>query len=380
MGLSDVNVALVEDNPGDARLIREMLIEASGTELWRIRHVERLADLADVLEGNAYSVILLDLSLPDSHGISTFRAVRDIAPEIPIVVLSGLDDEYLARNAVAEGAQDYLMKGEVTSGLLGRSIHYAIERNQIVQELATAYTREQHLVRQLQELDEVKNRFVATTSHELRTPLTSITGFSSTLREQWDALGDDDKQQFIDIIYEQGDRLSRIVEQLLTLSRITSGAIDPRPTRVELNIAINSAVRSQRTDGIHVSCENGVAVHADSDYFQQILVNLLANASHYGEPPIFVEVREHGDVVEVCVIDCGDGVPDDFVDQLFTEFARASHDHAGTGLGLSIARGLARAQNGDVWYEPNEPSGARFCIQLPRAVGERHERRELATA
>jgi signal transduction histidine kinase len=123
------NVLLIEDNPGDARLIREILAEARSA-LFQVEWVGRLGDGLARLASSGVGVVLLDLSLPDSQGLETFRRVRAQAPGVPIVVLSGLDDEEMALRAVREGAQDYLVKGQVNNHLLTRALGYAIERQQ----------------------------------------------------------------------------------------------------------------------------------------------------------------------------------------------------------------------------------------------------------
>jgi PAS domain S-box-containing protein len=134
-----LNVLLVEDNPGDARLIREMLNDVPAARL-RLHHADRLAAGLERLDG--VDVVLLDLSLPDSQGLETFRRLRDRAPEMPIVVLTGLADETLAVRAVQEGAQDYLPKGQVDGQLLVRSMRYAIERQRAEEERAQLLARE----------------------------------------------------------------------------------------------------------------------------------------------------------------------------------------------------------------------------------------------
>ena len=122
-----IRVLLVEDNPGDARLLREILAEA-GAHRFELTHHTTLAEaLAELSEGGI-DVVLLDLSLPDSNGLDTFVRVHSEAPGIPIVVLTGLADETLAAGALREGAQDYLVKGRVDPDLLVRSMGYAIER------------------------------------------------------------------------------------------------------------------------------------------------------------------------------------------------------------------------------------------------------------
>jgi len=125
-----IRVLLVEDNPGDARLIWEMLAEA-GTNKFELAHVERLSEAIKRLAEGGIDVVLLDLSLPDEHGLDTVDRVCTAVPHVPVVVLTGLDDETLAIKAVQEGTQDYLVKGQMDSSLLMRAIRYAIERHRM---------------------------------------------------------------------------------------------------------------------------------------------------------------------------------------------------------------------------------------------------------
>jgi diguanylate cyclase (GGDEF)-like protein len=127
MNKTPISVLLVEDNPGDTRLIFEILSEAKGTH-FVVECTDRLSTAREYLSVNTCDLVLLDLTLPDSRGLDTFFKIHTHVPEMPVVVLSGLDDETVATKAVQEGAQDYLVKGQVDTNLLVRSIRYAIER------------------------------------------------------------------------------------------------------------------------------------------------------------------------------------------------------------------------------------------------------------
>jgi PAS domain S-box-containing protein len=130
MALPTIQILLVEDNPGDVRFLDELLREVT-TAQFELRQVERLSDALQSLSGDRFDVILLDLSLPDSQGLDTFtRLYHQAVPAIPIIVLTGLADETVAISAMQAGAQDYLVKGQVSGDLLGRAIRYAIERKQ----------------------------------------------------------------------------------------------------------------------------------------------------------------------------------------------------------------------------------------------------------
>jgi two-component system cell cycle sensor histidine kinase/response regulator CckA len=140
MNLDGIRVLLVEDNPGDARLLTE-LVRDTGAGQWKLVHVDRLSAALDRLSREPFDVILLDLSLPDADGLDTVIRAHGEAPRIPIVVLTGHDDEALAVRAVRAGAQDYLVKGRMDGDLLVRSIRYASERGRAVEALER---REEH--------------------------------------------------------------------------------------------------------------------------------------------------------------------------------------------------------------------------------------------
>jgi len=171
MNNGHTHVLLIEDNPGDADLVRLRLVE--GDSAVDVNCVSRLADGLASLSKQPPSVVLLDLNLPDSRGAETFRKVLDHAPGVPVVILSGQDDEALAMKALHQGVQDYLVKGEITSSHLERAMRYAIERQALLRTLEMS--RHQQL--------EFKNQFLSHVSHELRTPLTCIHQFVTILMD-----------------------------------------------------------------------------------------------------------------------------------------------------------------------------------------------------
>jgi len=127
-------VLLVEDNPGDARLV-EIALSEPGPVHFRLERVGLLSAALRRLEKEEFDVVLLDLSLPDSQGLDTVVAVRKQSPQVPVVVLTGLDDEHSSVEALRMGAQDYLVKGTATGETLRRTIRYAVERRKILADL-----------------------------------------------------------------------------------------------------------------------------------------------------------------------------------------------------------------------------------------------------
>jgi DNA-binding response OmpR family regulator len=147
MTRAPIRVLLVEDDPQDARLFQAMLVHEAEDE-FQLTRVGRLAEAMGILQGQAYDLVLSDLGLPDSQGLPTFLSLKAHSPKVPIVVLSGLEDEEFAVKAVQEGAQDYLVKSQVNGPLLARSLRYAIERkrieserNRLIQELQEALAK-----------------------------------------------------------------------------------------------------------------------------------------------------------------------------------------------------------------------------------------------
>ncbi len=137
MDKNTIHILLIEDSDSDARLIKEMLKGRANT-LFIIMDVKSLSEALNLPTDLEEDVVLLDLSLPDSHGLSTLEKVIEKKPAIPIIILTGLEDESVAVNAVHKGAQDYLVKGQIDGKLLSRSIHYSIERKKLFNELQQA--------------------------------------------------------------------------------------------------------------------------------------------------------------------------------------------------------------------------------------------------
>jgi DNA-binding NtrC family response regulator len=133
MESEEIKVLLIEDNPGDARLIREMLVDPA-RERYQFEYADRLSRGLEHLENGGVDVVLLDLSLPDSQGLDGFDRVQAKVPAVPVVVLTGFDDEALAVEAMRHGAQDYLVKGDVDSTVLNRAVRYSVERKRAVED------------------------------------------------------------------------------------------------------------------------------------------------------------------------------------------------------------------------------------------------------
>jgi signal transduction histidine kinase len=241
-----------------------------------------------------------------------------------------------------------------------------------VQELREMNDEVERTNRDLEAANQTLRDFVAVASHDLRGPVSAVLGFASTLSKRWDVLPESDKLEFLEIIERRGRFLSRMLDSLLTLSRIEAGALDVHREMLEADGVIARALEdigAERAAEVEVTCAPGLRLEADPDHVQRILVNYITNAFKYGRPPVLVEARNTGPYVEFVVRDHGEGIPPGFEDRLFHKFARAetevTRQEKGAGLGLSIVQGLARANDGEAWYEANRPRGSCFGVRLP---------------
>jgi signal transduction histidine kinase len=225
----------------------------------------------------------------------------------------------------------------------------------------------------LRAVNEAMRGFVAVAAHDLRSPLASIVGFSDLLEESWATLNDETRRKFVSTIDRQAHNLSRLVDDLLTLSSVEGGSMTTRPESIVLQDAIGHCLETGGGDtaSVAVSCPPDLVVRFDPDHLGRILDNYVQNALKYGEPPVRIQAARLGNMVEIRVIDHGRGVPPEFLTRLFGKFARAdvpsTRSKKGTGLGLSIVRALAEVNGGQAFYQPNTPNGSCFVARLPSA-------------
>ena len=234
------------------------------------------------------------------------------------------------------------------------------------------YVAEREARMALERADEVKSNFIALAAHELRTPVTSVHGVVNTLDRLGDQLGDQDRAELDDALRSQAERLRRLVDQLLDLSRLDAESIDIHPVTIPVREHVEELVEASagsRAKEIEVEIPDGLTATVDQTVFDRVVSNLITNAVRHGETPIRVRAAREDRHFRIAVEDSGSGVPPDFVEDLFERFSRSDEARArglGSGLGLSIARSYARAHGGDLVYMDAEPRGACFELVVPQ--------------
>ena len=236
---------------------------------------------------------------------------------------------------------------------------------------ARLFAQEREARAALERAHELKTNFVALAAHELRTPVTSVVGFVETLVRRAGELGEAQSDELKRVLLQQARRMRALVEQLLDLSRLDAEAVEIRPERLSLRHRLEEIVThaaGERTNEVRVDVEPELEARVDPGAFDRIVTNLVVNALRYGAPPVTVAAVHRDRHLRLSVEDCGDGVPPEFVPQLFERFSRSDHARAratGSGLGLAIASSYAKAHGGSLLYEDADPHGARFELVLP---------------
>jgi signal transduction histidine kinase len=217
---------------------------------------------------------------------------------------------------------------------------------------------------------------IATVAHELRSPLTSVKGFTATMLDKWERFTDDQKRLMLQTVDGDADRVTRLITELLDVSRIDSGRLEIRRQPVRLDEAVRRHVKMMVNGGCaaeRFALRVGdplPGVWADPDKIDQVLVNLLENAVRHGGGTVTIEMdrvapthtRQEG--MAVTVSDEGPGIPEETMHRVFTRFWRGN-DRGGTGLGLYIVKGIVEAHGGTVTVGRSSGGGARFRFILP---------------
>lgn len=408
-----LKILLVEDNPADADLLQEILDEADETQ-WSLVHVERLSEALHTLNENYFDVILLDLSLPDKQGLGTIAQTHEAAPDLPIVVLTGLNDKAIALEALRQGAQDYLVKGKIDSDLLVRAIRHAIERAQTLKRLRQSeeqlqrlnedleqrveeqtdelrqknqylqreITERQRLEEELRhalakekELSDLKSNIISVVSHEYRTPLATILSSAELLENYSHKWTEDKKQRHFQRIQSSVHHLTQLVSDVLVLSKAEAGKLEFNPVPLDLVAFCRELVEelqlTVRTEhNISFMClDSGIEACLDEKLLRQFLSNLISNAIKYSPEGGNIQFELFGeqDAVTFRIRDQGIGIPLKDQAQLFEAFHRSSNvgTISGTGLGLAIVKRCVELHGGQIAVESEVGVGTTFTITLP---------------
>jgi signal transduction histidine kinase len=365
-----LRVLLVEDSAGDARLLREMF-HAEGQTSFELVHVERMSAALSHLAMGGVDIVLLDMGLPDGHGLDTVRRALAAAPGVPLIVLTGLDDEALAAQAMKEGAQDYLIKGQIENRALPRALRHAIERNRMQAE--TDLLRKQQL--------QLKDEFLSHVSHELRSPLTAMYQFISLVVDGLAGEITSQQREYLQNALKNSRQLKSMIDDLLEVTHAqgTKPRVEPQLTSIS-DLLVETVASLQETAmarGIKLSSDSLPGVppaYADPTRLRQILIILMDNALKFTPENGTVRVQlrvseEDPEFLLLEVIDSGRGIHPEATERIFERLYQAPDTglagRQGLGLGLHICKELVIRQGGKIWATSELGKGATLSFTVP---------------
>lgn len=362
-------VLIVEDNPADAALITEELANATARGVFKLFFATTLQEAKTTLRNNEIAAVLLDLSLPDSLGIGTFKALLQHSPDSPIVVLTGLDDHELGIRAVREGAQDYLVKGRIDSVILERTLHFAVERKRRETEL-----------RQQQSLD-VMAQFADGIAHQFNTLLQVVLTQLQTL--EWPLR---DNAELLAKVHKASGTVLGGAELTRRLLAVT-GRLPDQPALLDANAHIAKLCDSLRksfgnSTRINTELSGGAwPVFADPAQLDMTILTIVNNARDamlgLGEVTICTSnfaVAHHnaadlpaGDYLMIEITDIGDGLAPDETTLRADPFFDSHANPRLNGLSLNMTQNFVRNSGGHIGVRSQQGRGTTVTLYLPRA-------------
>jgi signal transduction histidine kinase len=365
-----LHVLLVEDNASDARLLRTMLSrEKQGS--FEFIHVTHMSEAEILLSKGGVDIVLLDMGLPDGHGIDIVRRARAAAPAVVMIVMTGFEDEALAAEALKEGAQDYLIKGQIENRALPQALRHAMERQRLQAETDLMAKNEVQL----------RDDFLSRVSHELRSPLTSIYSFGSLIADGLAGQTTPQQDDYLQIILRNVGQLRAMIEDLLEVTQEQTGKLTVELQSVSVNeaaaYAVDTLAGAAKKKGITLSLlppAHLPSAYADATRLRQILTILLDNAVKFTPAggTVTVGAKEYekdGSMVLVEVYDTGCGIKSEETERIFENLYQVtdpgSAGRRGLGLGLHIAKDLVTRQGGEIWVTSVPGKGSLFSFTLP---------------
>jgi len=341
---------------------------------------DRQAALDLVNAERSFELVLTDVMMPRLGGFGLLRALREDprTRPMPVLLLSARAGEEASVEGLEAGADDHLIKPFAARELIART-RSALELARMRNEVAARRALELHLQQAIQARDE----FLSIASHELRTPLTPLRLQVGALAQQADAVAKDASasawlHKRLDKVRRNTERLTRLVDELLELSRVVSGRIPITLEDVDLAAVVRVVVRHFEDIGAVAESGSDVRVHLpgpvegrwDALRLEQVVANLLSNALKYGTAtPIDISLESDGRLASLIISDGGIGIPEDAHERIFERFERAAaaRHYGGFGVGLYVARRILEQLGGTIRVKSAPGAGATFTATLPVA-------------
>jgi signal transduction histidine kinase len=373
----NLKILLIEDNPGDVMLMEELLLD-SKQFIFSITNAETLGAGLELVQKDDFDIVLLDLGLPDSHGLDALTAMLEKVDHLPIVVITGLDDDETGRKAINMGAQSYIIKGLSSTRVFTDSITHAIERNNILLELKNKDAEMERINARLKHANHSKERLIALLSHDLRGPVEAVVSLLELMVDDFDNMGDETKKQMLNSCVNSGKSTLELMETLLNWARLQSNERKIQPQRTALKTFIDKSMEPVRAMAasknmiIRNQTSDDHCFYADKDMIATVIRNLLTNAVKFtpknGTVTVKSERASNGGVV-VYVEDTGVGIDEKNIDKIFDISARfttvGTEKEIGSGFGMILCKEFVEKNKGNMEIDSEPGKGTIVGIELP---------------
>ncbi len=362
-----VSLIIIEDEKVSAELLGHE-VERSSLSVLRTAYAESLDAALDHLNEEKFDVMLLDLNLPDSEGLQTLIRVQHDYPDVAKVVITGEYDEELGLEALACGAEDYLVKGKFDVYVLSKSIAYAIERKRMARE-------QDSLIEELLKVNDELEDFAYIVSHDLKAPLRGITSLSEWLQADYGQKLDEAGREKICLLKKRVQRMHELIDAILQYSRI--GRTENQQKLTNLNNVVSDAVDAVAApENISVTVENEMpCIECDPTRIGQVFQNLIANAVKYMDKEkgwVKIKCESVEEYWKFSVGDNGCGIEQKDLNRIFQLFQRGSSNEepGSTGIGLTLVKKIVELYGGRVSVDSRPAQGSTFFFTLPKQKSE----------
>lgn len=368
-------ILVVDDNPDNLGILFEYL----NGEGFKVLLVQNSQDAQTQAETQHPDIILLDILMPGLDGFETCRRLKanDQTRDIPVIFMTALSDTINKVRAFQSGGVDYITKPFQQEEVLVR-VHTHLTLRGLQQQLEVKNALLEAQVKQLQEMNASKDKFISIISHDLQSPFSSLRGLIQFTAENLDDYNKNELGNIMDMLGNSTDNLYALIENLLTWSRIQRGVLEHCPQQIDLREAVlqNMALFARNAEDKQIIFTNQITAHllvyADYNMIHAILRNLISNALKFSYPGGSVEfsaiLRESA--VEVAVADHGIGIPPEHLPKLFRIDARykrlGTAREKGTGLGLILCKEFVEKNGGEIWIESEIEHGTTVKFTLPK--------------
>ncbi len=351
-----LTIVAVDDNPADFGILRRRLQNVSGLDCQLI-HCANAAAVQDVLDSSDVDCLFLDYQLGACTGLDVLTDIRASGNDVPVITLTGQGNEAIAVEAMKRGAQDYLVKADLTPETLRLAIDNALEKVA--------------LTRKVIETQEEMRQFASTAAHDLKAPLRRVMQFCQQLQKKCEVKLGDDERELLNYLVQNTVQMQRLIEDLLAYARVGRSEIPLRhvPLDSVLATVINHLSTVIEESEVRLDAGPMPVVLGDHTALVQLFQNLVGNALKFrGEraPIVSIRAQAEGGFWHVTVVDNGIGIAPEHHQAIFAPFRRlhAPHEYEGSGIGLATCSKIMVQHHGRIWVESQLGQGTTFHLTL----------------